>query len=72
MSGVEGPGWPEDQVVRHMEFLRRYPQVTTVFDRRTDQWNATWPGGKARSRELKNLLDELEEKIVTSKPGSGQ
>jgi hypothetical protein len=72
MSGIAGPGWPEDQVIRHMKFLERHPQVTTVFDRQAGEWNATWPGGRVRSRELKNLLDELEGKIVIRTPGSGQ
>jgi hypothetical protein len=72
MRGIHGGGRPEGQVTRHMEFLRQYPQVTTVFDRRADEWNATWPGGKARSRELKNLLDELEIKIASCEPGRGQ
>jgi hypothetical protein len=72
MSVIAGPGFPEDQVARHMEFLRRHPQVTTVFDRRAGEWNATWPGGKASSRELKNLLDELEKKIAARKSGGGQ
>jgi hypothetical protein len=72
MSGIQESGFPADQVSRHMEFLERHPQVATVFDRRAGEWNATWPGGKARSRELKNLLDELEKEIGSREPGSGQ
>jgi hypothetical protein len=68
VSVIGGHGFPEDQVARHMEFRSRHPEVTTSYDRRAGQWNATWPGdGKGKrkfsSLELKVLLDQLEKEL---------